>query len=117
MYDEGSKLKSIGKNAFFLCVHLENITLPEGLETICASAFRASGLVSITMPDSLKTIYQGAFYQCKSLERVTLNEGLKNASAYDSSDKDDKYYGSFEESAIRSIKIPSTLKEIEPSMF
>lgn len=51
--------------AFANCTSLEEITLPDTVTAINASAFRGcSGLKKIVLPSGLKTIGNGAFYNC-----------------------------------------------------
>lgn len=48
-----------------------SITIKDGTETICESAFDyCEGLTSITLPSSLKDIQNYAFYQCKNLKEI-----------------------------------------------
>lgn len=67
-------LKKIGPDAFFHCTSLESIEIPKGIKTIDSFAFSASGLKSITIPESkeLTSISEKAFYQCQDLKDVHL---------------------------------------------
>lgn len=51
-----STLKMIERDAFGSCKKLKDITLPNGLETICLGAFCNSGLERIVFPASLRTL-------------------------------------------------------------
>lgn len=79
-------------------------------------AFCKSGIESFVAPTSLKIIRQCAFYQCKNLKHAQLNEGLKILGS-DDRPEGKKWCGVFEESALESVKFPSTLKKIEHSAF
>jgi len=60
---DGVSVKAIGENAFYSHRYLCYLTLPEGLETIGASAFEwCDNLVHIEFPTTLKRIGNRAFY-------------------------------------------------------
>ena len=69
------------------------------------------------MPQSVRTIRQGAFCKCESLRTVVLNEGLETLGTDEYPEKDKVWYGTFEESAVENINLPSTLKRIEYRAF
>lgn len=69
-FEEGSKLKSIGSNAF-LYQKITELNLPEGLQVIGKCAFmECSDLREITIPESVQTVEDSCFSGCTSLERV-----------------------------------------------
>ena len=62
---------TIGEKAFSRCFMLEGVTLPEGMMTIGASAFESCGsLKTIKIPSSVTAIGAGAFFYCDSLTDV-----------------------------------------------
>ena len=63
-------VKEIGRNAFWSCKNLKEVTLNEGLEKIVAGAFDNTNVESITIPGSVKEIDKGAFSWCKNLKKV-----------------------------------------------
>ena len=71
-----STLKVIGENAFASC-GVEELTLPEGLETIEACGFLGAHLREFIAPAGLKTIGNSAFNSA-ALTEVQLNEGLQS---------------------------------------
>lgn len=73
-------LQYLGTNVFFNCQSLESIELPASLKKIDSFAFCASGLKSITIPesDTLTSLPQFAFYQCPNLEEVILPVTMTN---------------------------------------
>ena len=73
---DGHAVREIGDAAFFYCVALTTVTLPEGLTTIGDSAFSGCDLTAVALPDSLTTIGDSAFFNCESLTSITLPEGL-----------------------------------------
>ena len=73
----GKDLKSIGKQAFYMC-GLEELSLPEGLKTIEDRAFDYNqNLTHVSFPDGLEVIGDWAFNQCYNLSSFELPEGLK----------------------------------------
>lgn len=52
----------IPENAFYKCINLKNVKLPNTLETIDEWAFRESGLNEIILPNRISTIGASAFY-------------------------------------------------------
>lgn len=77
VFEEGSKLRVIGKGAFYSCIALTKVTLPEGLENIGVGAFQEAGLESVIFPASLRMVGQGAFAKCEGLREVVMNDGLE----------------------------------------
>lgn len=61
----------------------------------------------------MRIIKQGAFYGCKSLRTAVLNEGLEVLGT----DERELQKGVFENSALESITLPSTLRRIEYAAF
>ena len=70
--------RHIGKKAFSGFTDLEQVKLPDGIESIDDLAFARSGVAAIDCPASLATIGAKAFLGCKSLEVATVREGLRS---------------------------------------
>ena len=116
VFEEGSVLKKIGERAFDSCCKLNSIELPNNLTEIGQNAFCSSGLENFKAPKSLRIICQSAFQNCLQLKRVQLNEGLDTLGTDEY--PDGKYRcGVFEDCALESIYLPSTLKRIEYRVF
>ena len=63
----------IERNAFYGCVNLTGITLPDGLEYIRPCAFKGCmNLTEIVIPRSVTSINVDAFAYCSRLEKVTI---------------------------------------------
>ena len=71
-------IQSIGKNAFRGCRFLAVASLPENLEIIPKSCFEnCFSLKQMNVPSGLKVIGDRAFKYCYSLRDFTLNDGLE----------------------------------------
>ena len=67
---------SIGDVAFFYCYSLTSIDIPNSVTSIGADAFfRCYSLTSITIPKSVTFIGKGAFYDCIGLTSITVDNG------------------------------------------
>lgn len=76
-----SCVTSIGSAAFAYCVGLTQITLPDSIEVIGASAFASSGLTGIKIPAGVYEIGECAFYSCLALNKIEVDA---NNAAYTS---------------------------------
>ncbi len=67
-------LKTLGSNVFFNCRNLSSIEFPPTIEDLGLYTFSATGLKSVTIPESntLTKIDHYTFYQCQNLTEVTL---------------------------------------------
>ncbi len=67
-------LKVIGENAFWNCKKLTKIELPATLKKVEWYAFSATGISSVTIPesDTFVTLNERVFFQCSNLKEVTL---------------------------------------------
>lgn len=74
----GLGLRIIGEGAFAYNEKIENINFYEGLERIEGFAFAGSGLVSVTLPDSLKYLNFDAFNSSAFLETLHIGANLEN---------------------------------------
>jgi len=99
----------IGLKAFYRCVSLEEIKLPESVKTIGREAFSYSGIKSITLPSSIEEIQLLAFQNCESLETVACPDEMQNNITVDG----DIFKNC---SSLREVKLPS-VNEIAGDMF
>lgn len=112
-----STLRRIEYRAFVGCESLKNIVFPDHLEKIGLFAFFQTGLENIELPVSLRTVAQGAFAQCRNLRSVRFGEGLEIIGTDEYEKGDRLWYGTFENSVLEHIDLPSTLKRIEYNTF
>ena len=106
-FGHGSKLTSIGPNAFQNCTGLTSITLPNSVTTIYAAAFSSSGLTSISIPDSVFQIDSQTFMGCTALSNVSIGTGVKTIG-------NDAFNGC---TSLTSVEIPDNVTDIYDSVF
>lgn len=98
----GLPIKEIGYHAFWMA-ELTSVVIPDTVEIIDNAAFANNQrLTSITIPTNLKRINESAFEGCTNLTQITLPEGLQALESW-----------VFENTALLSLHIPSTVVEIE----
>lgn len=69
-------ITEIKYNCFGNCKALAEFSIPDSVTKISTMAFYQSGLVSITIPDSVGSIYDDAFKGCSSLETLVVGSGI-----------------------------------------
>lgn len=70
------RVTKIGRYAFRESNYLTDVTIIDGVETICEQAFSLSNISSIDIPDSVNVIEAGAFQRCENMTRVKIPEGI-----------------------------------------
>ena len=73
-----SNVKKIGPDCFRNCTNLRNFHVPNNLQVISSGAFRASGLMTLVLPEGLKDIGAYAFEGCKALSAVQFPKSLRS---------------------------------------
>ena len=65
---------TVGDGAFYQCEALTSVTLPTSLKNVEWTAFSATGIQSITIPESntFNTLTDKLFFQCRNLKDVTI---------------------------------------------
>jgi len=115
-----ASVETIGNTAFSDCSSLATVTFEKGsrLKTIGNNAYyRCTSLTSIEIPASVETIEKKAFMHCSKLTTITFEKGslLKTiGGGYYSS----YYHGAFSDcSSLTSIEIPASVETIEATAF
>ena len=107
-----SSVVTIGKQAFFGCQALKNVTFvnPNGaLTTIGDYAFGNTAIVSIKLTSQLKTIGSNAFYQNDYLELVEFAQGSGDFTSIGDY--------AFAESSIANFSLPASTQSIGIGFF
>ena len=77
-FQEGSRLKSIGGNAFHCNSSLQSLTLPSSVTNIDHHAFyQCSSLDEFVIPDGVESIERAVFAECSRLKTVTVPNSVK----------------------------------------
>ena len=101
------ELTSIGDKAFYECVSLTSITLPNSVTSIGDSAFHAcSWLTSIMIPNGVTSIGEGAFSVCRRLTSINIPNGVTSIEAR-----------VFSGCSFTSITIPNNVTSIGDAAF
>ena len=75
--DEDYSVSSIGEYAFFECLNLTTITIPEGVTSLGRYAFyNCRSLTDITIPESVVSIGGWAFNSCIILTDINIPKGV-----------------------------------------
>ena len=104
----GLSVTSIGYDAFYGCINLKSVTIPDGVTKIGSwSFYRCANLTEITIPSSVTSIDGYAFFQCTGLTSVTIPNGVSSIG-----------YESFSScTGLKSITIPGSLASIGGKAF
>lgn len=130
-FEKGSKVESIGKEAFYACYALKDVELAEGLTTIGESAFRnLDQMEKLVIPGTVTTIGICAFYDCDGLQEIVIPDSVtsigKAAFAYCGNVTDIKLPDQLETieeqafmgcSKVSSLRIPDSVKTIKDEAF
>lgn len=103
-------VKTIGKDAFRAAgykVSRLTVAMEKGITTIGDTAFAATNIYELNIPDSVKTIGEGAFQGSSKLKKVTMGDSVTKigAGAFQSCDE------------LTSIRLSNNLTEIPESML
>lgn len=78
-FAKDAALSDIGRFAFYCCISLDGIVLPDNVTNVAGYAFeRCTALQNLTLPASLQTLGYAAFNRCESLEAVTLPNSVRD---------------------------------------
>ena len=99
---------SIGEYTFYKCTSLTSIMIPDSVTSIGKYAFyNCTSLTSVTIPDGVTSIGEYAFYNCTSLTSVTIPDGVTSIGEY-------AFYNC---TSLTSITIPDSVTSIEMAVF
>ena len=100
--DLPSTITSIESNAFSGCFSLQGITFPDNLQRIGDFAFsECSSLREVIFPEGLVSIGSMSFADCHNLEHIVIPSSVTTIGG-----------GAFRFSAVESVDIPGSVKEV-----
>jgi len=101
-------IRTLQKNAFCNCIHLESVSLPNSVTRVQYRAFACcAALESIDLPDSVSSMGDYVFSECLSLENVKLPNGLTSV-----------VYGTFDNCiSLQDIDLPDSVTSISYNAF
>ena len=98
--------EKIGESAFFGCVNLTSITIPDDITSIGEMAFYNSGLTNFVIPNGVKEVAYATFGHCKNLIEVTVPNGVTRIGD-----------SAFADSGLKGIDMPNSVTEMGISVF
>ena len=99
---------SIGAYAFYKCIGLTSVTIPNSVTSIGDEAFfDCPGLTSVTIPGSVTDVGLSLFRGCAGLRSVTIGNGVTSIGY-------DEFHGC---SSLTSVTIPDSVTRIEEMAF
>ncbi len=98
-------VEKIAPHAFDTAWSLTGITLPDSVTEIGEYAFFQSGIEKLAVPGSVKEIGEGVFSYCQSLSEIDLGKTEKIGK------------NAFAQCGELSIKLPETVKSVDPLAF
>lgn len=102
------RITKLPDKCFAFCVHMEKLTLPEGLKVIGNFAFYSCfSLEDLVIPNSVTDIGESAFESCKALTNITIPNGVATIAKYTFCDCEN----------LETITIPSSVTSIGENAF
>jgi len=130
IFDPACAITAIGTEVFYGTTALSAIALPTTVISIGESAFRNSGIATLSLPTGLTQLASNAFRGCVNLAEVSIPNGLAEIGAYAFAECTDmttlNLYGGLEQigdfafsgcTALQSVTIPSTVERFGANPF
>ena len=114
-----NSVESIGNSAFYWCSRLTDLTIPNSVTEIEDHAFTGSGLTTLTIPASVTILGELTFYYCPDLECIEVDEANPSYSSEDGVlfDKEQTILISWPSKKTGSYSIPYGVTTIGNSAF
>lgn len=94
------QVQKIGEDAFYYCVMLHSVSIPEGITRLENNTFAyCISMEEVQLPSTLQEIGDNCFYSCTALNKAELPDGLQSIGSY-------AFYHC---TALKSLKIPKSV--------
>ena len=101
-------VNQIGEKAFYNCTGVVSVSIPESVSYIGKSTFEGcSSLENVNIPDAVTVIYGRMFYGCKNLIEIHLSNNIKTI----------KDYTFYKCQSLTSIVIPNSVVTLDGYAF
>lgn len=105
-FEEGIQLDEIGTDAFYQCVKLSKITLPDSIKKIGDSAFKNTSIKKIDLPQNLTHIADQAF-ALSAVSEITLPSTIESLGKPNKGNTTGIFFRNFENPTHNSYGTPS----------
>ena len=99
-------LEYIGDTAFYHCKNVKITEIPDSVSYLGENAFAYSGVVEVTVGDSVSQILKGTFSYCESLNSVILGESVVTVGAQ-----------AFERSGVKEVVLSDSTVSLSKDAF
>jgi len=100
-------ITTISDRLFSNCKNLKALTLPNGITSIGSSAFHSCSNLEISIPPTVTSIGDGVFHSCYKLVSINIPEGVTNIG-------NRLFYNC---DNLKSVELPSTITSIDDYAF
>lgn len=106
-YSDGYFTSADGKRLIFSQPRTDELTIPEGIETVDDYTFFEMGITALTLPSSMRVLGELAFYNCASLKSIDFSTGIHTISRM-----------CFQNcKALTSVKLPASMRTLGLQAF
>ena len=98
-------LKTIGEGAFYECISLDSIVIPDSVYLGRRAFYGCTSLCSITLPEHLLELGGGAFSKCVSLDSIRIPNTITAVRGFSGC------------TSLRYVEIPNSVKTLDGAAF
>ncbi len=126
----GCPVTSIGEWAFYGCISLTSVEIPDSVKTICNYAFCESDLINVIIGDSVTSIGNSAFSGCTNLTNLEIGNSIRTIGHWafsgctnlikielPNSVTSIGYRAFYDCNSLKNIKMPDSVKSVGEQAF